>query len=170
MIQLQKNLNALLILILSGVLLSGFGVQFIHHEEPCPLCMLQRIAMIGSASGAALNLFFSVRMSHYSLILISSICGGFISLRQISLHVCPGFSTFGFPVLGLSLYTWAFIVFVSTIAYVSILLCLYDPSQKEEATCSLNGVSKFACILILCITFANVITTFLQCGLGPCVD
>lgn len=170
MISVQKNLNALLILILSGVLLSAYGVQFIYHEQPCPLCMLQRLAMIGVACAAVLNLYFGVRMSHYGLMLISSIFGGCVALRQISLHVCPGFSTFGFPVLGLSLYTWSFIVFVCVVAYVSMLLFLYDPSEREEMSTPLNGWGKFSFALILCTALANVVTTFLQCGWGPCVD
>lgn len=170
MISLQKTLNALLILTISGVLLGAYGVQFIYHEQPCPLCMLQRVAMIAVASAAVLNLWFGVRMSHYGLMLLSCLFGGFVALRQISLHVCPGFSTFGFPVLGLSLYTWSFIVFVCVVAAVAVLLFLYDPSEKEETATPLNGWYKFSCALILCIALANVITTFLQCGWGPCVD
>jgi disulfide bond formation protein DsbB len=170
MISLQKNLNGLLIVILSGVLLSAYGVQFIYHEQPCPLCMLQRLAMIAVACAAVINLCFGVRMSHYGLMLISSIFGGFVALRQISLHVCPGFSTFGFPVLGLSLYTWSFIVFVCVIGYVALLLFLYNPSEREELAPPLNGWCKFSCALILCITLANIVSTFFQCGWGPCVD
>lgn len=166
---LQKNLNSLLILILSGVLLSAYGVQFIYHEQPCPLCMLQRLAMIAVACCAALNLRFGIRTAHYGLMLISSLFGGFVALRQISLHVCPGFSTFGLPVLGLSLYTWSFIVFVCVVGYVSLLLFLHKPYEETNSS-TLNGLAKFSCILILCVTIANVITTFLQCGLGPCVD
>jgi disulfide bond formation protein DsbB len=166
--EIQRDLNALVILILSGVLLSAFGVQFIWKEEPCPLCMLQRIGMISVAAGLMLNLIFGVHMSHYALCLLGSFLGGFVALRQISLHVCPGFSQFGLPVLGMSLYTWSFIVFVCCVLAVSLLLFLYNPRQSEEPMPTLNLWSKFACWLIFLITVANVITTFLQCGLGAC--
>ena len=167
MINWQRNLNILLILILSGILLSAFGVQFIYHEEPCPLCMLQRIGMISVAYAAVLNLWFGIRVSHYGLMLISSLFGGFVALRQISLHVCPSFSTFGLPVLGLSLYTWSFIIFACVVAYVALLLFLYDASEEEQIPPPLSGWSKFAAALILIITLANVATTLMQCGWGP---
>jgi disulfide bond formation protein DsbB len=169
MIELQKNLNALLVLILAGVLLSAFGVQFIYHEQPCPLCLLQRVGMIGVACAAVLNLWFGLRMSHYGLMLVFCVFGGFVALRQISLHVCPGFSTFGLPVLGLSLYTWSFIAFVCVVAYVAMLLFLYDPAERDKDA-PLTRLHKFSLVLILGIALGNVITTFLQCGWGPCAD
>ncbi len=166
---LQKNLNILLILILSGVLLSAFGVQFIYHEQPCPLCLLQRLGMIAVSCAAAFNLVFGLRMSHYGFMLLSALFGGFVALRQISLHVCPGFSSFGLPVLGLSLYTWSFIVFVCVIAYTALLLFIYDfKEESKEPHGSLDGWNKFSCLLILFIAGLNCITTLWQCGLGPC--
>lgn len=164
---LERNLNALLIFILCGVLTSAYGVQFIYGEEPCPLCLLQRIAMISVATGAALNLYFGVRMSHYALILISAVVGGSVAIRQISLHICPGFPTFGIPVLGLSLYTWSFIVFVCVILYTAILLMLNKPTELQQSK-PLNFFCKFSFYFILLIAVSNVITTFLQCGLGLC--
>lgn len=168
--RIQRDLNALMIVVLSGVLLSAFGVQFFLHEEPCPLCMLQRIGMIGVAVGAMLNVWFGVRMAHYGICLLSALFGGAVALRQISLHVCPGFPEFGLPVLGLSLYTWSFFVFVCIVFSVAVLLFFYDATEHENAPPEHSWWSKFACGLILAIAVANIITTFAQCGFGPCVD
>ena len=44
--QLVFWLTACLILAYCGTLLGAFGIQFFQHEFPCPLCMLQRYAMI----------------------------------------------------------------------------------------------------------------------------
>jgi disulfide bond formation protein DsbB len=165
----ERDLNALLIFILSGVLLSAFGVQFIYHEEPCPLCMLQRLGMVGVACGAALNLWFGARPSHYGIMLLSALFGGFVALRQISLHVCPGFSAFGFPVLGLSLYTWSFIVFVCVVLSVALLLFLYDPEEAPHPA-PLNTWGKGAIGFVFLITLVNIVTTWIKCGLGPCAD
>lgn len=165
----QRNLNALLILILSGVLISAFGVQFIYREQPCPLCMLQRLAMIAVACAAVFNLWFGVSMYNYGLMLISALIGGFVALRQISLHVCPGFASYGLPVLGLSLYTWSFIVFVCVVAYVAILLLLYKPVETQDTLVRRDSLSIFSFILILCIVVLNAVTTFMICGWGPCV-
>lgn len=167
--KLERDLNALMVIILSGVLLSAYGVQFFMHEKPCPLCMLQRIGMIGVAVGALLNIWFGIRTSHYALCLFSALMGGFVALRQISLHVCPGFPEFGMPVLGLSLYTWSFVVFVCVVALIALLLCLYDPKESDEEE-PLDVWGKLAFGLILAVALANVVTTYMQCGLGPCQD
>lgn len=175
MIAWQRNINALAILALFGVLLSAFGVQFLEHEEPCPLCMLQRIGMIGVASSLLLNIKFGMHTSHYALALLSSLVGGTVALRQISLHVCPGFPEFGMPVLGLSLYTWSFIVFACSILGVAILLFLMDVKSAEEARVEAekhpwNALTTVALFAILSITAANIFTTYMQCGFGPCQD
>lgn len=167
---LERNLNATVVLILSGVLLSAFGVQFLWHERPCPLCLLQRLGMIGVSVGLLLNVWCGIRMAHYGLALLAALAGGFVALRQISLHVCPGTVPFGLPVLGLSLYTWSFIVFVCVVLSVALLLFLYDPEKSENEALPVNGYCRFVSGFIFLVALANVVTTFMQCGFGPCVD
>lgn len=170
MVDIQKKLNGLVVVIIAGVLLSAYGVEIIWREVPCPLCMLQRLCMIGAAIGCLLNLCFGIHMSHYGLTLLASLAGGTVALRQISLHVCPGFPEFGFPVLGLSLYTWSFVVFVCTGIAVAGLLFLYDPGKDSAESSSFSSFGKFVFGLLFTVTAANMITTFLNCGMGPCHD
>ena len=168
MIALQKNLNALIILTIVGILLGAYGVQFIWNEERCPLCMLQRLGMICVGASLLLNIQFGIRPSHYGLALLSSLMGGFVALRQISLHVCPGLPEFGLPILGLSLYTWSFIIFACCVLAVALLLFLYDPREALEERLPLNWFCKLAFVMLFLITVANILTTYLQCGLGIC--
>ena len=168
--KLERDFNSLIIIILSGVLLGAFGVQLFLHEEPCPLCLLQRLGMIGVASSLLLNVWYGVRVSHYGLAILCSLAGGFVALRQISLHVCPGFPGFGLPVLGLSLYTWSFFVFVCCVLAIGLLLFLYKPNESEQEPALLDFWGKTAFTLIFFVTVANIITTFMQCGLGVCQE
>lgn len=164
---LEKNLNALLIFILCGVLIGGFWMQFIKHEKPCPLCLLQRIGMISVATAATLNLWLGVRIFHYGIALISAVMGGSIALRQIALHVCPGMPKFGEPVFGISLYTWSFFVFVSSILYVAMLLLVHNPEDAKENR-PVNVFGKCATFLILSIVILNCVATLAQCGIYTC--
>ncbi len=170
MTDIQKNLNGLIIVIICGVLLSAYGVEFLWREVPCPLCMLQRLCMIAAAIGCLLNVRFGIYMSHYGLTLLSCIAGGTVALRQISLHVCPGFPEFGFPVLGLSLYTWSFFVFVCTGFAVAVLLFLYDPVKDNAEPPYFSSFGKFVFGLLFTVTAMNALTTFLHCGFGPCQE
>lgn len=165
----QYRLNALFIIVLGCVLLGAFSYQAIKHEDPCPLCLLQRLGMIGITVGCLLNLKFGINVSHYGLMLLSAIFGGSVSLRQIGLHVCPQFSTFGEPVFGYSLFTWALFVFAASILAIAILLDMYGVNKdKNQNKPHPNVIGKFAFIFIVLIGIAEVITTFNLCGFSAC--
>jgi hypothetical protein len=154
----ERHLNALMALLLTGILLGALGIQFIGHEEPCPLCYLQRLGMLGVASGALMNVKFGGRC----------IFGGFVGLRQFFLHVCPGFETFGKPVWGLSLYTWSFIVFASCVTYISLLFLIFDSKEHEEESVRVTWFGHLASILVFLVAVSNIFGALLQCGLGTC--
>ncbi len=154
-----------MILTLCGILLAGYWVQLTFKEDPCPLCLLQRLGMIGIATGALLNLKFGIRVQHYAVCLFSTILGGSIAIRQILLHICPDFPTFGYPVFGLSLYAWAFISFFCVGFALAIMLFIYEP---EKEPLEMHFLDKFAFGTIVLITFANIITTIYLCGLESC--
>src|SRR5262249_42684268 len=114
------------ILAICGVLLGAFGVQFGQGELPCPLCVLQRMAMLLCALGPA-YLLQRARAGDvdardfatgYGLSVLAAVAGAGIASRQILLHIVPPDPGYGDPVLGLHLYTWSLIVF-STVLLVS---------------------------------------------------
>jgi len=165
---LERHLNAFMATVISGVLWGALAIQFFKHEEPCPLCLLQRLGMLGVAAGILMNLKFGIRKAHYALALISALFGGFVALRHISLHICPGFPTFGHPFWGLSLYTWSFFVFASSIAYIALLLLIFDQKTDKKESIKRNWCDHLAFILVFLVTLTNIFTTLWKCGLGPC--
>src|SRR4051794_27204906 len=94
-----------LVLILTG----AFGVQLIAGEPPCPLCVVQRIALMMCALGP-LYLLLQARDRVFSfrdlavgngICIIAALLGAAVSTRQVLLHILPGDPGFGSPVLGL---------------------------------------------------------------------
>jgi disulfide bond formation protein DsbB len=165
----ENRLNALLAIILALVLWGAFAIQFLKQETPCALCLLQRLGMLGVAIGALMNVRYGARRLHYGLCLFSAIFGGFVALRQISLHVCPQFPTFGLPFWGLSLYTWSFLVFCSSILYIGLLLMIFDPTEvSPNKPRSMDGWGKLAFGVIFLVTVTNIAATLWVCGLTPC--
>jgi disulfide bond formation protein DsbB len=164
----ERTFNAIWILVISGVLGASLWVQFVEKEIPCPLCLLQRIAMISIGCAALLNLCCGIRAAHYSLALLASVFGSAVSLRQIALHVCPQFDTFGTPVLGFSLYTWAFLVFSCSIVAVALLMFFYKPQESDQEPKRLNGLDWCAVAALMFVTLFNVISALILCGFGLC--
>ncbi len=81
------------------MLVMAFAIQFILHEIPCPLCLLQRLGFLAIAFGFLMNLRFGLRPSHYAIVIISALYTSFVALRQIALHVVPGTGSYGSAIL-----------------------------------------------------------------------
>ena len=170
---LAKNINALAVLGICGILLGAYYMQFERREFPCPLCLLQRLAMLGVALGAMMNLRYGIHPTHYGISLLSAVLGACISARQILLHINPGDTGYGTPVFGMHLYTWALIVFVVSIILIGLMLFSDEQYHDYDDFKPLKNVGWFAGIvffLVVLIAGANVVTTYLECGIQQCPD
>ena len=105
--------------VLVAILAAAFGARLWMGEPPCPLCMIQRIALMLAGLGL-LRILARARSGvatcwaaafGQGMTIIAALLGGVAVGRQVLLHILPGDPGFGSPVLGLHLYTWCFIVF-----------------------------------------------------------
>lgn len=164
----QRVLNLIFIIVICGVLFGAFSYQYLKSEEPCPLCLLQRLGMIGVALALLMNLRFGIKVQHYALAILCALLGRLVSLRQISLHVCPDFPTFGEPVFGFDLYVWAFIVFTCSIFACALLLMMYGFSQDRDYEPTWGFFEKLVATLIGLLIVGNIVTSYIDCGLTAC--
>ena len=154
-----------------GVLLGAFGAQFIGGELPCPLCILQRMAMILCAAGPAWLLATALRREVdaadyarcYGASAFAAVLGACMSGRQVLLHIAPGDPGYGEPVLGMHLYTWALVVFATVVAVAGAHLFLLTPSRPERLP--LRALSRATFLLLVAITLANAAAVFALEGL-----
>ncbi len=159
------------------VMLSAFFIQFVEGEFPCPLCMLQRYGMILSTLGALYVIMQARRgtlttagyAQGLGMGLIASIAGSSVSVRQILLHIKPGDSGYGAPVLGLHLYTWAFITFVIVMLYVGLMLMLMPRGipVAPPVGAAARGLSTAIIWVFLGVVAANVIAIIFLEGFAP---
>jgi len=135
------------ILGICGVLIGAFFVQFVAGEFPCPLCVLQRMAMILSAMGSIFVIThghyariqdFSVMGLGYGMSILAAVAGLAIATRQVLLHIQPGDSGYGSPVLGMHLYSWSVVVFLVVLLVSGMMLIfgrspiLFSPTGEED--------------------------------------
>ncbi len=171
----SRTLNSIGLLVICGILMAAYAYQFTLDELPCPLCLLQRVALVMVAFGLCLNLIYGAKPHHYGIMLISAVYGASVSARQILLHIVPGTGSYGSPVLGLHYYTWAGICFFLVILGTAIMLLfegqyknLYDEPAHERF--GGHKLAKFAFLLALALTVGNAVTTLLECGPMVCAD
>jgi disulfide bond formation protein DsbB len=128
--------------ILGYTLVIGLALllQFGEGELPCPLCMLQRYGMILSTLGALWivqqagrgTLTATSYLQGLGLGTLGAFAGAVFGARQVMLHILPGDQGYGAPVLGLHLYSWAFITFAVVIVFTALLSVL-APAALAEA-------------------------------------
>ncbi|MES2193099.1 MAG: disulfide bond formation protein B [Pseudomonadota bacterium] len=166
------TLNALSLYAVALVLAAAFAAQFVLHELPCPLCLLQRILFATLAVGPILNIRFGPRPSHYALSLLAAVAGAVASTRQVLLHIMPGDPGYGTALLGYHYYTWALIGFIAAIVLLAAIL-LFDRQFEEDGAAPHPAGGAFvtsAVWLVIGLTALNVVSTLVECGFGACAD
>jgi len=165
-------LNVIEIIGIAIILFVAIVLQFVLHELPCPLCLLQRIGFLGVCVSLLLNLRHGIRASHYSLALLFALFTAFVSLRQILLHIEPGTGTYGSIILHYHLYTWSFIISLAVIIYSSIILG-FDIEYHRYGVHPVRWQKILMHILFLIVILllaSNLIATFIECGIAQCPD
>jgi disulfide bond formation protein DsbB len=162
-------LNIVALYLVSGLLIAAFVFEFGRDELPCPLCLLQRIALTGMAAGLILNLRFGLSPRNYGLILLAASAGIVFAVRQVLLHIAPGDPGYGSTVLGLHYYTWCAIVFGIAIVLTGFVL-LFDEQFERSGPRRIGVFAGLAIVLAIGITLANVAATLLECGFHACPD
>lgn len=163
----------------AGVIGAAFRIQILEGDMPCPLCMLQRMAMVLVGIGAIwmiglvwkkrLNLNMYIRC--LGLMLLAALLGAFISFRQVELHILPGDPGYGDPVLGLHLYTWALITFIVVIAFAAVMLLFgrtFLPAVPGGDAA--KWASRILVGIFLFIIAANIVSVFMEEGLSLYLD
>lgn len=158
------------ILAICAVLLGAFSAQFIGGELPCPLCLLQRMAMVLCALGPAFVILRTRQgdvpiediATAYGLSICAAVGGATISSRQVLLHIEPNDPGFGEPVLGLHLYTWALIVFLTVLVVSGLNLVFAKELLPRGAR--FGWFSWLTAGLLAAVILGNVVASLVQEG------
>lgn len=162
--ELARKINLLLLLMVAVVMCGSLSVQFIIGDLPCPLCILQRYAMVGLAMGPLLNLRFGIRPRHLSVTLMFALFGIAVSVRQVLLHIVPGSGNYGAPVFGMHLYTWSSLIFFIALVVTALLLLIEDAWSPLDTPPYNDKIVHIGFGFMILITLPLVLVTFLECG------
>jgi disulfide bond formation protein DsbB len=162
-------LNAVALYAVALVLGLGFVFQLALNELPCPLCLLQRVALIALAVGPILNVRYGPRPSHYAMSVLAALVGVSVSIRQVLLHILPNDSGYGSAIAGLHYYSWAALIFVLAIVLIALVL-LFDRQFESAAPPSVPVFAVVAVVLVMLVAAANIGSTLLECGTTWCPE
>lgn len=161
--------------VIAAILTAAMFMQYAKGELPCPLCLLQRVALFGVCFGIMQNFRhgFSYQNTGYSLLFAIFLL--IVSVRQTLLDIAPrpGHEYIGSAVFGLHMPVWSVLIALALlIAYALKLAVLGGDEYLEKADVkSFPLIETLATILslyVLAICLINFVSVILQCGFGEC--
>jgi disulfide bond formation protein DsbB len=165
----------LVMLVIAAILTAAMSLQYLNGELPCPLCLLERVAMFGVCFGIMLNVRrgFSYQNTGFSLLFAIFLL--VVSVRQTLLDIYPrpGHAYIGSAVFGIHMPVWSVIIALAVLTAYAIKLAVLGGDGNLRRT----GIGEFpalkraadalgAYVIVLCLV--NLASVVLQCGLGEC--
>lgn len=165
----------LVMAVVAGILTAAMVMQYVYRELPCPLCLLQRVALFGVCFGIMQNFRhgFSYRNTGYSLLFVIFLL--IVATRQTLLDIYPrpGHAYIGSAIFGLHMPVWSIVIALALLTAYAVKLAVlggdqhlrdYD-AKSFPVVCGLANVLTFY-VIALCLI--NLVSVIVQCGLGQC--
>lgn len=171
-VMLDRLVLLLMLAALAAVLSAAMVMQYAFGEIPCPLCLLQRVAMFGCCFGLIHQLRAEESERGAGIGLVFALLLLVIAVRQTLLDIVPrpGHAYIGSTVLGLHMEVWSVLVAVALLLGFALRLALFGaprgtPAPERSPMRRCARALELHVVLLCAINFVSVV---LQCGLGEC--
>jgi disulfide bond formation protein DsbB len=160
---------------IAAILTTAMALQYGNHELPCPLCLLERIAMFGVCFGVLQNFRhgFSYRNTGYSLLFAVLLL--VIAVRQTLLDIYPrpGHAYIGSAIFGIHMPVWSIIIALTLLTAYAMKLAILgnDDFLADTDVRSFPWMKRLADaigIYVIALVAINFVSVVLQCGVGEC--
>lgn len=164
-----------MMLVIAGILTAAMFLQYAEGELPCPLCLLQRVAMFGVCFGIMLDFRngFSYQNAGYSMLFALLLL--IVSARQslLDIYPRPGHEYIGSAIFGIHMPVWSILIALALLTAYAVKLAvlggdeyLRDTDVKSFPT--LKKIADGASVYVVALCLINLVSVALQCGLGQC--
>ena len=171
-VALDRLILVLMLAVLAAILTAAMVVQYTLGEIPCPLCLLQRVAMFGCCFGLIMQLRSDNSERGTGVALIFAVLLLVISVRQtlLDLFPRPGHEYIGSAVLGIHLPVWSVIVAMALLFGFAIRLALFGGARNDVAAerGPLHSITHLLWIYVIATCAINFLSVIAQCGLDQC--
>ena len=165
----------LLMFVISGILTAAMTLQYAKGELPCPLCLLERLAMFGVCFGIMLNFRRGFSYQNTGFSLLSAILLLIVSVRQslLDIYARPGHEYIGSPVFGIHLPVWSIIIALTILIAYAVKMAIiggdeYLRSASIEEFPALHRIADALSAYVILLCVINLVSVVIQCGLGQC--
>ncbi len=157
---------------LAAILTAAMAMQLVFGELPCPLCLLQRVAMLGCCFGLVRQLEAGETEHGSGIALLFALLLLVISVRQtlLDLFPRPGHSYIGSAVFGIHMEVWSVLIAFALLLTFAVRYTLFGAPRTVQATVSpaFGRIVRFLAHYVVLVAALNLVAVVLQCGTGEC--
>jgi disulfide bond formation protein DsbB len=161
-----------MMLMVAAILTTAMILQYYGGEIPCPLCLLQRVAMFGVCFGIIMHFRHGYSARNDGVGMLFALFLLIVSARQTLLDISPrpGHSYIGSAVLGLHMPVWSVIIAVAILLAFATKFAVLGGEQLRDPQTSptLGRIARLLSLYVAAICLINFASVILQCGVGAC--
>ena len=161
--------------VIAGILTAAMTLQYAKGELPCPLCLLQRVALFGVCFGIMQNFRSGFSYQNTGFSLLFTIFLLIVSVRQSLLDITPrpGHDYIGSAVFGIHMPVWSIIIALCLLIAFAAKLAVLGGDQhlrdNDVKTFPLIGrAASLLSLTVIALGAINLVSAVLQCGVGQC--
>ena len=157
---------------MAAVLTIAMGFQYGAREIPCPLCLLQRVAMLGICFGTIHHLRHGYDARNIGVGLVWGLFLLLVAVRQVLINIVarPGHAYPGSEILGLHMPVWSVVIAFSVLLTFAATLAWFRNDQPRSGPSSavIIRIGTVAGFYVIALCVINLVSAVLQCGIGAC--
>jgi disulfide bond formation protein DsbB len=161
-----------MMLTIAAILTVAMVLQYYGGEIPCPLCLLQRVAMFGVCFGIMLHFRHGYSAQNTGISMLFALLLLIISVRQTLLDIYPrpGHSYIGSAVLGLHMPVWSVVIAVAILIAFAIKLAVLggEDLHYPQRSPALGRIARLLGLYLVAIGLINFASVIVQCGVDAC--
>jgi disulfide bond formation protein DsbB len=161
-----------MMLTMAAILTAAMVLQYDGGEIPCPLCLLQRVAMFGVCFGIIMHFCHGYSARNDGVGMLFALLLMMVSVRQslLDIYPRPGHSYIGSAVLGLHMPVWSVVIATAILAAFAIKFAILGDEHLRDRSppAALGRLAKLLSLYVVVICLINLGSVILQCGADAC--
>lgn len=161
--------------VIAAILTAAMTMQYVFGELPCPLCLLERLAMFGVCFGIIMSFRHGYSPQNTGISLIFAILLVIVAERQslLDIYPRPGHAYIGSAVFGIHMPVWSVIIGLILLIAFAVKLAVAGGDRelerhKIDEFPVLARLGMIVSLYVIAICLINFVSVILQCGFNEC--